>query len=81
MNPISQKTGLKCLVFSTNIDTKLKAARLVYVLERTQEIRDWNLDMDDRDHVLRIDFKSLNISSLEKKLFSFDISIEELPIW
>lgn len=81
MNPTKQKTGLECLVFSTNIDTDLKAARLVYVLERTEGVQDWNLDMDDCDHVLRIDFKSINLDKFDEKLTSFGIKILELPIW
>lgn len=81
MNSTKQKTRLICLIFSTNIDTDLKAARLVYVLERTQGVRDWNLDMEDCDHVLRIEFESINLDEFSEKLSFFDIEIEELPIW
>lgn len=81
MYPIRLETDLDCLVFSTNVDTDLKAARLVYILEKTRDIESWNLDMEDYDHVLRIDFKSTNIDLLERKLSYFGIMIEELPIW
>ena len=81
MYPIRLKTELDCLVFSTNVNTDLKAARLAYVMERTYNIQSWNLDMEDCDHVLRIDFKSINVESFEERLASFGIVIEELPIW
>lgn len=81
MNPIRLETGIQCLVFSTNVNNNLKAARLAYILERDHEIKDWNLDMEDHDHVLRIDFKSLNLDILKKQLSAFDVTIKELPIW
>lgn len=81
MYPSLIDTDLNCLVFSTNVDTDLKASRLEYVLEKTSGIASWNLDMEDRDHVLRIDFKALDLSLFEGALSSFGIVIEELPIW
>ncbi len=81
MNPTRLETEIQCLVFSTNVDNDLKAARLVYVLEKIPGIQDWNLDIEDCDHVLRIDFKSINLDKFSEKLSFFDIEIKELPIW
>ncbi|MFV1883758.1 MAG: hypothetical protein ACMZ7B_04675 [Balneola sp.] len=81
MYPSLVDTDLNCLVFSTNVNSDLKAAQLEYILEKTSGIASWNLDMEDHDHVLRIDFKKINLSSFQEKLSSFDIVIEELPIW
>ncbi|MBO6523733.1 MAG: hypothetical protein JJ971_07915 [Balneolaceae bacterium] len=81
MNPTRLKTGFQCLVFSTNIDDDLKAARLIYILEKTPGVQDWNLDIEDCDHVLRIDYQSMDLDSLLSDLSFFEISLRELPIW
>lgn len=81
MNPIQSDTDLQCLVFSTNVDDDLMAARLVYILEKTKGILSWNLDMEDCDHVLRINFRKLGMQSFLTALSVFGIEIEEMPIW
>ena len=81
MNPIQSDTDLQCLIFSTNVNDNLMAARLVYILEKTNGILSWNLDMEDCDHVLRISFQKLCMPSFLTALSVFDIEIEELPIW
>lgn len=81
MNPTQSDTDLQCLVFSTNVENDLLAARLAYILEKTKGILSWNLDMEDHDKVLRISYKQLDLPSFNKALSVFDIEIEELPIW
>ncbi len=81
MNPIQSDTCVQCLVFSTNVGNDLMAARLVYILEKTKGILSWNLDMDDHDRVLRIDYNQLNLSSFNTALSVFGIEIKEMPIW
>ncbi len=81
MKSTETKQQLNYLVFRTNIDTDLAAARLIYVLEKTKEIESWNLDMNDCDRVLRIEFDELDHNLLIKNLSSFAIQIKEMPIW
>jgi hypothetical protein len=81
MNPISINTDVQCLVFKTNVHDELKASRLSYILERTDGVCNWNLDMEDPDRVLRLEFSELNEKRLFVDLFRFKIQIEELPIW
>ena len=81
MTPIQIDTNLHCLVFSTNVDDNLKAARLIYFLEHTEGVENWNLDMDDWQHVLRIDFRNAHIPELLSQLEKFDITLQEMEIW
>ena len=81
MNIFQQETHLECRVFKTNVEDRLTASRLIYILEHSDGIKDWNLDMEDCDHVLRIDFQKLSMPSFLKALSVFGIEIEEMPIW
>lgn len=81
MNPVQIDSETKCLVFKTNVADELQAARLSFVLEKTPGIKCWNLDLEDKDHVLRISFHQISINRLRINLFRFKIRIEELPIW
>lgn len=81
MKVFEQGTCLECRVFKTNVDDKLVASRLIYILEHSAGIKDWNLDLDDCDRVLRIHYDRLNLYSFTQSLSVFDIEIEELPIW
>lgn len=81
MNPFRIDTDTQCLIFKTNIANDLEAARLNFVLERTRGVKSWNLDLEDHDHVLRINFSSVNLNQLRINLFRFKIYIKELPIW
>lgn len=81
VNPAQSDTDLQCLVFSTNVENDLMAAQLVYILEKTNGIFSWNLDMEDHDRVLKINHYQLDLSSFKEMLSVFDIEIEELPIW
>ena len=81
MNIFQQETHLECRVFKTNVEDRLTASRLIYILEHSDGIKDWNLDMEDCDHVLRIDFQKLSMRSFLTALSVFDIEIEEMPIW
>ncbi len=81
MNISQKESQLECRVFKTNVENNLAASRLIYVLEHSDNIKDWNLDMEDCDRVLRINYDRLTLSSFMHALSVFGIKIEELPIW
>jgi len=81
MKVFERQSKLKCRVFKTNVRDELTACRLIYILEHSNGLTDWNLDMGDHDKVLRINYSHLNIDSFTKSLSVFNIEIEELPIW
>ena len=42
------------LIFKTNIQTEFDRLRIKNVLDASQKVLKWNIDMDDVDRVLRI---------------------------
>lgn len=81
INQIKTNPQLNCLVFKTNIEDKDQESRLIYVLEKIDGIIDWNLDLENWEHVLRIEYSSIQIEKLTQELSDFGIEIERLPIW
>ena len=47
-------------IFKTNIQTEFDKLRIKNVLDASQKVLKWNIDMDDTDRVLRIVSDSLN---------------------
>jgi len=47
------------LIFKTNIQTEFDKLRIKNVLDASQKVLKWNIDMDDPDRVLRIVSDSL----------------------
>lgn len=46
-------------IFKTNIQTEFEKLRIKNVLDASQKVLKWNIDMDDADRVLRIVSDSL----------------------
>jgi hypothetical protein len=46
-------------IFKTNIQTEFDKLRIKNVLDASQKVLKWNVDMDDIDHVLRVVSDSL----------------------
>ena len=42
------------LIFKTNIQTEFDKLRIKNVLDASLKVLKWNIDMDDRDRVLRV---------------------------
>ncbi|GAB5409569.1 MAG: hypothetical protein BalsKO_19340 [Balneolaceae bacterium] len=80
-NQVQINSKLNCLVFKTNIDEEYKVSQLIYVLEKIEGIEYWNLDMEDWENILRIEFSNFEIEVLTEQLSKFSLEIEELPIW
>jgi hypothetical protein len=47
------------LIFKTNIQTEFDRLRIKNVLDASQKVLKWNIDMDDVDRVLRVVSDSL----------------------
>ena len=47
-------------IFKTNIQTEFDKLRIKNVLDASQKVLKWNIDLDDADHVLRIVSDSLS---------------------
>ena len=54
---------MEILIFQTNIETSKKVKQLTPLFDKHSEILKWSVDLEDIDHVLRIEASS---SLLEK---------------
>ena len=48
------------LIFKTNIQTEFDKLRIKNVLDASQRVLKWSIDMEDVDHVLRVVSDSLS---------------------
>lgn len=69
----------RIFIFKTDIDTHDSYNRLADFLNNIDDVLTWNIDMQDCDHVLRIESKSLSIQYYLDKINSMAICCEELP--
>ena len=53
------------LIFKTNIQTEFDRLRIKNVLDASQKVLKWNIDMDDVDRVLRVVSDTLTAEQLE----------------
>ncbi|UII31686.1 hypothetical protein LVD17_25690 [Fulvivirga ulvae] len=66
------------LVFKTNITNSLQVASLAEVLDTTDDIEDWNLDMEDCDHILRVVSRGIKTNEVIASLNDLGFHCEEL---
>ena len=67
-------------VFKTNVTNNLQARNLVGVIEGCFDGYKVNFDLDDRDHILRIEVSDVvNVTSVINVLRDMGVSAEVLP--
>jgi hypothetical protein len=66
-------------IFRTSIDTAIKADHVINILEMHFEFRCVSVDIDDCDHVLRIENDMIPKDDVITTLQELDIHCEELP--
>lgn len=81
MHYLKEAPPINILVFKTNVTNNSQASKLVNVLEKMDGILNWNLDLEDWENILKIEFSELKTETLYRQLSEFDIEIEELIIW
>lgn len=71
---------MNLLIYKTDIDNQQKVERLAAAFDKSRTIKEWSVDMEDIDNVLRIELKQ-NIP--EKEIFYLvsesGIHLELLP--
>ena len=78
--PSNEKIDLdRIFIFKTDIDTHDAYHRLSEFLNELDDVIRWNLDMQDCDHVLRIETKSKSIDFYLNSINTLNILCEELP--
>ena len=70
---------MEILVFKTSIRYKKNISYIMPHFEKFEGIKDWNVDLKDRDKILRV--KALNVlpSSIERLVKNAGFYCDELP--
>jgi hypothetical protein len=66
------------LIFKTNIHTENDKANVSTTLNSNMQIRDWNIDLDDIDRVLRIESETLSHQQIIADLNALGYECAEL---
>jgi hypothetical protein len=67
------------LVFKTSITNNEKANEVRGLLDNLMDIREkWNFDLEDCDHILRVEAESVHPSTIIKQLENAGFACEEL---
>ena len=66
------------LVFKTNITSSVQVASLAEVLDTTDDIEDWNIDIQDCDHILRVVSRGIGTRDVIASLKGLGFHCEEL---
>jgi len=69
---------MEILVFKTNVRRQEQIAKIKALLSPVLSIREWNLDLKDRDNVLRVVANELPPVFIESLLQTSGIYCEEL---
>jgi hypothetical protein len=73
------ETLSEILVFKTNITNEEERSRLADLLSLYAHVIKWNIDIQDIDHVLRVEADGLRSSTIIELLHSAGFECEELP--
>lgn len=69
---------MEILVFKTNVTSRKKVGKIAPLLTSVPTIRQWNVDLDDCDKVLRIEASGLTPGWVEQLLLKAGFSCREL---
>lgn len=77
---LSDENDLHCLVFRTDIKDSNDVKKISATLDNLPGIRDWNVDLQDWENVLRIECKNLTAATVIRTIYEMGFSAEELPL-
>ena len=66
------------LIFKTNVAEESDERLIAPILESDKRVRQWNIDRDDVDHVLRVESDSLETGDVVHMIASAGYFCEEL---
>ena len=70
---------MEVLVFKTDIVGKADSETLAHILTNDRRIRNWNIDQDDIDNVLRIESSEMSPTDIIELVKDLGYMCEELP--
>lgn len=69
------------LIFRTSVQDRYGLSRLSRALDNWPNVKDWSIDLEDWEKVLRIECVDLNPLQIKLKLRKLDIHAQQMPIW
>ncbi|MBS1510123.1 MAG: hypothetical protein JST86_04735 [Bacteroidetes bacterium] len=72
------KNGVEILVFKTSLADARHISEVETLLDDHPNIIQWNVDLDDCDHVLRIVSREITASEIEQLMLGSGVYCEEL---
>jgi hypothetical protein len=75
---ITKPTPMNVLVFKTNLHSPEKVTDVSPILTHLKDIKRWNVDVQDCDHVLRIESETVSAHRIEQLLSAAGYYCEEL---
>jgi hypothetical protein len=66
------------LVFATNIDKPKQVGKIKPLLRAVAQIENWNFDLDDCDHILRVEASGISPAYIETILNNAGFECREL---
>ncbi|HEX6892443.1 MAG TPA: hypothetical protein VF141_17165 [Chryseolinea sp.] len=76
---LMEEVKIEVLVFKTDIVGKADAEILGQILDVDRRIKNWNIDHDDIDNVLRIESGEMSPADVEQLVKDLGYMCEELP--
>lgn len=73
------KDDLQCLVFRTSLSDRLEVEEVSGILNDLPGIKEWYVDLDDREKVLRIECSGITDSIIIETLRNIGVSAEIMP--
>ena len=70
---------MEVLVFKTDIIAKADSENIAQILTNDHRIRNWNIDQDDVDNVLRIESSEMSPTDVIELVKKLGYMCEELP--
>jgi len=70
---------MEVLVFKTDIIAKADSENVAQILTNDHRIRNWNIDQDDIDNVLRIESSEMSSTDVIELVKKLGYMCEELP--
>ena len=70
---------MEVLVFKTDIVGKADSENVAQILKEDNRIRNWNIDQDDIDNVLRIESTEMSPTDVIELVKKIGYKCEELP--
>ena len=72
---------IDCLIFSTSVQDRHSEYRLSKLMDGWTGIKNWSIDLEDWQKVLRVECVDIEPDQIRKKLRKLNIQSQQMPVW